>query len=352
MKEWYKRYYLKTGLAIAIIFPGIFVFDRTGEEVGKVLLVFFTFFSFILILWIYNSVFVDFGKILGTNAHKKYNGVYISILLSLLLSIPLYFAIGIVFRQERILFSSLFDNNFSAKSWFYIILRIVLFDVGLLIVKFMIDNNKEKQRFQLENEILKTEQLRAIHETFKQQVDPHFLFNSLNTLQSLVKQNDSEQTLQFIKELSMVYRYMLTRRDKNFVTIGEEVSFLKSYLYLLKIRFGEALNTIIEIDDNHLTTEMPVHTLQLLAENAVKHNVVGVKQPLVIRIKSHNNHLVVTNNLSPKQHAAESSGIGLQNINNRYLLLYGKEISITSNNGDFTVLLPIIDSNENTNYRG
>jgi LytS/YehU family sensor histidine kinase len=97
---------------------------------------------------------------------------------------------------------------------------------------------------------------------------------------------------------------------------------------------------------------MPVHTLQLLAENAVKHNVVGVKQPLVIRIKSHNNHLVVTNNLSPKQHAVESSGIGLQNINNRYLLLYGKEISITSNNGDFTVLLPIIDSNENTNYRG
>lgn len=337
-----RRYYVKTGLAIAVIFPATFVFDKTGKDLLQASLLFFTFFFFIFLLWLYNAAFVDFRKLLKGGAYRKWNSVYRNILISLLLSIPLYFTMGIIFRQEHILFTSLFDNNFSAKAWFYILLRIALFDAGLLMVKFIIDNNKEKQQIKLENEILKTEQLKAIHETFKQQVDPHFLFNALNTLQSLVRQQDTESSLQFIKELSRVYRYMLIRRESDYVSIGEEVEFLRSYLYLLKIRFGNAFDTVIAINEQHAATKMPVHTLQLLAENAVKHNVVTRRQPLLLEIRSAGNELVVKNNILPKQQAVESSGIGLQNINKRYNLLFGKDIGIVSTDGCFKVLLPII----------
>jgi sensor histidine kinase YesM len=347
-----KKYYLKTGFALAILFPGIFVFDKAGQDFVGASLLFFTIFFSIIILWIYNAIFVDFVKLLRSNSYKKFNPTYRNILISLFLALPLYFTLSIVFNQEHVLFSSLFESNFSGKALFYLILRVVMFDAGLLIIKFLIDNNREKQRFELENEVLKNEQLKATHEAFKQQVDPHFLFNSLNTLQSLVKQQETEQSLQFIKELSQVYRYMLTSRDKNFVTVGEEIEFLKSYLYLLKIRFGRAFSTIIKVDEKCASTSIPIHTLQLLAENAVKHNVVGKEEPLTLEIKSDDKHLIVSNNLLPKQHNVQGAGIGLQNINTRYSLLFGKEISISAANGHFTVLLPVINSHENINHRG
>lgn len=325
------------------MFPATFVFDKVGKDWIQASLLFFTFFFLIISLWLYNAAFVDFQKILRSGSSFRWHHIHRNIFFSLLLSVPLYFILGIIFRQEHILFTSLFESNFSAKAWFYIILRILLFDVGLLVVKFIIDNNKEKQRIKLENEVLKTEQIKATHETFKQQVDPHFLFNSLNTLQSLVKQQEIDNSLQFIRELSQVYRYMLIRRDRDYVSIGEEVDFLKSYLYLLKIRFGNAFNTIIQIDDKHIGTKMPVHTLQLLAENAVKHNMVTKRDPLLLEIVSEGNELVVKNNLLPKQQTAESAGIGLQNINKRYKMLFGKDICVTSAHGYFKVLLPIID---------
>jgi len=338
-----RKFYLRTGLTLAIIFPAIFVFDKTENNLIESGLLFFLFFFFILLLWLYNAIYIDFGKLLRSGNYRPGKAIYRHIVFSLLLSIPLYFTLGVIFRQEQVLFSSLFDNDYSLKAWFYILLRIVLFDVGLLIAKFIIDNNIEKQRIILENEILKTEQLRATHETFKQQVDPHFLFNSLNTLQSLVKQQHTEITLQFIRELSQVYRYMLIRRDNDYVSLGEEIDFLKSYLYLLKIRFGNSFNTVININEKHICTKIPVHTLQLLAENAVKHNSVTERNPLLLEITSANNELVVCNNILLKQQNVESSGIGLQNINKRYSLLFSKEITIIAENSYFKVLLPIID---------
>jgi sensor histidine kinase YesM len=348
--DFFKRYYIKTGVLLAIGFPGVFVFDKAGKDHINALMLFCTFFFLILILWIVNAIFINFTELLRNNNFRKLNKVYRNIALSLLSSVPLYFILGIIFRQEQLLFGSLFRTGFSAKSWFYIVLRIVLFDAGLLVVKFIIDNNKLKKDIERENGILKMEQLKATHETFKQQVDPHFLFNSLNTLQSLVKQHDTENTLRFIMELSQVYRYMLTRRAKDHVSVREEIDFLQSYLYLLKIRFGEAFHTVIDINSNHISSKIPVHTLQLLAENAVKHNAVNKKQPLVLEIRSEQDHLSVVNNLQPKNTAVYSSGIGLQNINNRYSLLFGKEISIFSDIGYFKVLLPIITGDENINY--
>jgi sensor histidine kinase YesM len=344
-----KRYNLLPGIVLAIFFPGVFVFDKSGKDMYSTVLLFFTFCSFILLLWVYNAVFVDFTRLLRDNDYLRFHPVYRNIFISFLLSVPLYFLLGIIFRQQHVLFSSLIESNFSAKAWFYAILRIVLFDAGLLVVKFIIDNNNEKQRYKLENEILKNEKLKAVHESLRQQVDPHFLFNSLNTLQSLVKQGNTDSSLDFIKELAFVYRYMLKQRDKELVPVGEELEFLKSYIYLLKIRFGDAFRATIAVNQDHISSKMPVHTLQLLAENAVKHNAVDKQKPLLLEIRSVNQGLVVSNNLLPKQQQTLGAGIGLQNISRRYALLFGKEICITNQDGFFKVILPIIDNHETVN---
>jgi two-component system, LytTR family, sensor kinase len=345
-----RKYYPKTGLALAIFLPGVFVFDRVGGDAVAALLLFLDIFFFILLLWLFNATYVDFSNPTAASLPNRKAALTRRVGLSLFLSLPLYYTLGLIFRQQDILFASLLNSNFSVKAWFYMVLRIMLFDVGLLAIKFFIDHNKEKQRIALENEVFKNEQLRATHESFRQQVDPHFLFNALSTMQSLVKQDQKENTLQFIGELSRVYRYMLIQRDRDIVSVGEEITFLESYLYLLHIRFGEAFQTEILVSELHRSTPVPVHTLQLLAENAVKHNVVSKRKPLRLCIQSVKDRLVISNNLRPKGNAGRNSGIGLQNIAKRYALLFEKEIYITATPESFTVSLPIIDRHENTDH--
>lgn len=349
----FKTSNLKAGVMIAVLLPGVFIFDKAGDSLLNKISLFLTFFLLILLLWTFNGAFINFTGLLRRGRYQKFHPTYLFIILSLVISVPLYFILGLLFQQEQLLFGALRSANYSFKSWFYIILRIMMFDAGLLILKLLIDNNKEKQLIKLENEKLKTEQLKAVHETFKQQVDPHFLFNALNTLQSLVKQRDTDNTLLFIQELSHVYRYMLTRRIKDFVTVADEIEFLQSYLYLLRIRFGQAFNTVITVSEEHMQSRMPVHTLQLLAENAVKHNIINRQQPLTLEITSENGHLSVKNNLSPKPQEVAGSGIGLTNINNRYSLLFGRQLTISSGDGYFKVMLPIVRAgagNLITNY--
>jgi two-component system LytT family sensor kinase len=135
---------------------------------------------------------------------------------------------------------------------------------------------------------------------------------------------------------------MLLHQDKKIVTIGEEIEFLRSYLYLLKIRFGDAINTEIVLPDELLKQSMPPNTLQLLIENAVKHNALSTKRPLCISIYTKDDYLVVRNNLQFKpQQTSTSSHFGLSNISNRYLLLNRKDIIIKRTEKDFLVLLPV-----------
>ena len=299
----------------------------------------------------FNFRYVNFASLIRRCGKQHHLVPYRSILFSLIASVVIYFFMAFAFRQKDLMLSSLKEEGYSAKAWFFMVLKIMMFDAGILIVKYLYDNNQEKQRILLENETLKMEQLQALHQTLKQQVDPHFLFNSLNTLQSLVKQN-AGQSLQFIKELSSVYRYMLVRRNKNTVTLREEIDFLNSYLYLLQIRFGNGLQTSIKIPDDEYTAVIPVYTLQLLAENAIKHNAITIQTPLLLSIYTKDNCLVVSNNILAKKHKSSASGIGLQNIQNRFRLLFQEEISIQLKDDRFTVLLPLIKTDENSDHRG
>ncbi len=191
-------------------------------------------------------------------------------------------------------------------------------------------------------EKLKTEQINTQYNSLKNQVNPHFLFNSLNALSSLVYE-DQDRAVEFIRKLSEVYRYVLETKDKEIVSVQEELEFLNAYLYLQKIRFGENLifNNTIEtvVLDNYV---VPI-SLQMLMENAIKHNVISNNKPLHVRVYNDGNYLYLENNLQEKLHK-DSTGIGLQNIKDRYTLLSDKPVLISNENNIFKVAVPIIKS--------
>lgn len=193
----------------------------------------------------------------------------------------------------------------------------------------------------LSMEKLKRESVAAQYESLKNQVNPHFLFNSLNVLTGLVYE-DADKSAKFIKQLADVYRYVLDTRGREVVTIEEELKFVNSYLYLQQIRFGDNLKVNINISD--LKKCLPPLALQMLIENAIKHNIVSSENPLTINIESTPEYLMVSNNLQRKTSLGEtSSGLGLENIRHRYQYLSDRPVNIVSNDELFKVELPWVD---------
>ena len=339
MKRFIDKYELKKGILLSIAFPTIFLaLDSNPSNIVSHFI-----FSFIVTFcfWTVNTILIDF-KNSKTTAGKRPLYFYTRLAASFILAIVIYIFTGLLLQRSGISLSPLRGNwGASFSSWFYLCMKIILFNSLIILIKYLFDINAEKRKIELENEVLKRENLNALHESLKQQVNPHFLFNSLNTLKSLTKRNPA-QALDYITELASVYRYMLLHHDKKNVTLGDEIDFLKSYLYLLKIRFGDAITTEISLPDELLNYSMPANTLQLLIENAVKHNALSLKKPLSISIAADNNYLTVKNNLRSKKEEPSSSHLGLSNISSRYLLLKGKDIIIKKTEEEFIVLLPIM----------
>ncbi|MCK8479524.1 histidine kinase [Psychroserpens algicola] len=181
----------------------------------------------------------------------------------------------------------------------------------------------------------------AKFDALKNQLDPHFLFNSLNVLTSLIEENP-KNAQKFTTSLSKVYRYVLEQKNKDLITVDEELNFARTYMSLLKMRFEDSI--IFEIPDQATNPESKVVplSLQLLLENAVKHNMVTSSKPLYIKIYELNGMLVVENNLQPKQIVKKSSGVGLENIKQRYKLLSNKTVSINQQANRFAVAIPML----------
>jgi len=200
---------------------------------------------------------------------------------------------------------------------------------------------------QSENEMIRNEQLErakveAELEALKNQIDPHFIFNSLNTLSHLIEEKPS-RAKQFNDTLADVYRYILQNKARDLVLLRDEMGFLESYFLLLKIRFENAVQLEKNVEDAALEYYLvPPISLQLLAENAIKHNEFSEESPLVFSITLENEELLVKNQLHKKQLRKPSSRIGLHNLNERYKLVTGKEISSIEDNGAFMVRLPVL----------
>lgn len=196
------------------------------------------------------------------------------------------------------------------------------------------------QQSKIDAERLQRENITGKYEALKNQVNPHFLFNSLNALTNLVYE-DQDRAVKFIKQLSEVYRYVLDTRDQEIVSLAQEIKFLESYIFLQQIRFENRLNIEMNItDQNAFVTPL---ALQMLIENAIKHNVVSADDPLKIRLYQHNGQVIVENNLQRKSVLGEpSAGVGLENIVKRYELLTDKKVEVIDGPDKFIVKLPLL----------
>ncbi|MBP6285820.1 MAG: histidine kinase [Ferruginibacter sp.] len=189
---------------------------------------------------------------------------------------------------------------------------------------------EERERFQLQ------------YDALKNQVNPHFLFNSFNALLNIVEDNPQEASV-LIKHLSQFYRKMTAYSQKELITLAEELELLNSYLFIQSKRYGSALQVTVNIDTElKRSTFIPPLVLQLLAENAVKHNTISKDKPLYINIVSEPGQLVMRNNISPKLEKEESEGVGLKNIQNRYRLLTNREVRQEETSNEFIIRLPLI----------
>ncbi len=242
------------------------------------------------------------------------------------------------FMKNQIPSLNTWYNSLSWSSWTFSFLITVMVSSILHGRNFLLS---WKQTI-LEAEKLKKEQAIAQYETLKTQVNPHFLFNSLNVLTTLVHK-DADVAEQFINQLSKVYRYILESRAQEIIGLDEEMRNLEAYVFLMKIRFGGNLQFDNQLIDNTKNYKVAPLTLQMLVENALKHNEISKLHPLSISVFFDQNFIVVRNNLQLKTNQNDSTGIGLSNIEARYSFLSSQPISVSEVDGFFTVKIPIIN---------
>jgi len=296
----------------------------------------FSFFMFVSLTYsnIWLSIWLDNQFPWLKNPAQR---LIISIVATLVISTGVVFFINFIFALLR-------NDNFTtvlSRNWRSMIL-------GPIFITFLISLLMHSRSFLLgwrqtaiDAEKLKGENITSQYETLKNQVNPHFLFNSLNTLTSLVHVNP-DLSVKFIKQLSDVYRYVLDSQNKEVVDLATEIKFVQAYVFLQQIRFGNDLKVNINVPANS-TIQIPPLSLQMLLENAVKHNIILEDEPLLVAIYvEEDQYIVVKNNLQMKNIGVESSGLGLKNIKARYEYLTSKPVHIGQTKTEFMVKLPVL----------
>jgi ligand-binding sensor domain-containing protein len=223
------------------------------------------------------------------------------------------------------------------RQWWFIALGLILISAVLYaLVRIRVKKIKSEER-------LKNERFRFEYDALKSQVNPHFLFNSFNALMGVIEDNPAEAG-EFVRHLSAFYRKMTAYRDKDIILLKEELGMLDTYLFIQKKRYGNALQATINVDAYvQENTSIPPLSLQLLAENAVKHNAISMESPLFLEIKVENSFLWVINNINPKIKEERGEGVGLQNIANRFRMLCNAPIIFENKNNKFIVKLPLLN---------
>lgn len=229
---------------------------------------------------------------------------------------------------------SVWDHFFQYEMRGYLLSVVIGFGFGALLFFYFEWNNALKR----ENK-LREEKLIFQYETLKNQVNPHFLFNSLNTLSSLVS-TDAQLAEQFIAKLSTIYRYIIENRDVDMISLPAEIDFVRDYFFLQKIRDNGKIELNIDIPEADQLEVLPI-SIQLLTENALKHNAATREKPLGIRISREEDYIVVQNEIRPKMHLEPSSNLGLKNLSERVNLVMGREVLIGRTDGKFIVKIPV-----------
>ncbi len=262
------------------------------------------------------------------------------------LGVMLVYTIGITTLINYIFIIIILQREFSAEviKDQFIPTSIVAVIVTLIISLFLHGRSFliSWRQAAINAEKLKTESIASRYESLKNQVNPHFLFNSLNALSNLVYE-DQDLAVKFIQKLSEVYRYVLDTREKEVVKLSDELAFLDSFIFLQKIRYEDNLQVSIDLPRN-IEIMIPPLSLQMLVENAIKHNIITDDEPLQITLfMEREDYIVVKNNLQKKNIREASAGIGLANIKSRYEFLTQKPVEVLHNSQEFSVKIPVLN---------
>ncbi|MCG2613357.1 histidine kinase [Terrimonas sp. NA20] len=236
----------------------------------------------------------------------------------------------------------LVSGFFYKTTWFWLIVAGSIFGVMYAVYAIRLRNQKRIYALNNRAELLEKEKAMVMYESLKQHLNPHFLFNSLTSLGSLIY-IDQKLAANFLQGLSRIYRYILLHRDKELVALSDEIRFCETYIQLQQTRFGDAFQVHLRVEENFHDLRIAPVTLQNLVENAIKHNIVTEEEPLVMEIFVNEfNQLIVQNNLNKKEFVETSNGQGLESLNTLYQHLAGKRIEIVETAGHFIVKVPLL----------
>ena len=353
MKLWYKELMRAAAIGVIIFFVLLFIAYLNGQEISwsYYLLVNFGY-TMLYSLSLYTvNAFIFFGlDVFLKEKRMSAKGLLLGFAISFVASLFVIFLLRIF---EDVIIEGESWKGFLAEeklSNYYVAMLItivVTFLVHLIYFYKRYQENKVKQQKIIAGTAS------AKFETLKNQIDPHFLFNSLNVLSALIEE-DPDSAQKFTTSLSKVYRYVLEQRDKELVSVHEELAFAQTYMNLLKMRFENSI--FFDLPDTIINTEAKVVplSLQLLLENTIKHNTVSQQKPLRIKIFEQNDYLVVQNEYRKKEVLSSRKGVGLQNIISRYAIISRRQVIIEKTEKFFTVKLPLLTKQvtimENTTY--
>lgn len=292
----------------------------------------------LLLSWIIWEVNVRMMKKLRNRWYRKDKNVHLDFVCRAALHMAFSFTFSMVYLAILLWATQSFQAEYLFKTSFAILVFVVI----VTCVYEILYLTKERETSALKAEELNYAKSEAELTALKNQIDPHFIFNSLNTLSHLI-QTAPDIAYHFNNNLATIYRYILFNKDKEFVLLKEELEFVSHNFYLFRIRYENAVNLRIEIAD--VNTEnylIPPISLQLLVENAIKHNEFSDEHPIDIFIHVDNNFVTVKNKMVPKKYFMPSPKIGLHNLSNRYQILTKKEIIIDETEGYFIVKLPLL----------
>lgn len=316
--------------AIFIIIPNIAIFSKEhtylGEAKHTAHILYFTFryVYFLMLVWVllrYNHL-----KLKTATFPKRLIPAFIITLIAYLVYI-------------------LFSVTFSPKpEWISGLLLFQFFVTFIFssLIGHVSQLNAEQRRKEKEIEILKSENLQSRYDALTNQINPHFFFNSLNGLTSLIRKKNEENALEYVNKMSDVFRYILQSDKKGLVTLGEELDFLKSFFYMMEIRFANKLVYINHVETENRDLKLPVLSLLPLIDNVVVHNTIDSEHKMEVMIcMNPDMELSVSNPLFPKLSSPDTNGTGLKNLENRFLLLMNKQIRVVNDGTRFTVYLPL-----------
>jgi LytS/YehU family sensor histidine kinase len=323
----------KLGIAIAITLFFKLLFFRIEEFLGLDVL----FIVAIVILILQGNQAID--NFLNTrytwieNARKR---LTIQSVLSIIFTSITLFALMYVLHQLRF-----GDGRIINRKMIEVFPSALLFTLALLAVKIGSEFFSALKNSLLETEKYKTENAIAQLQNLKNQLNPHFLFNNLSVLTSLVYKNQ-DKAADFINELAKVYRYVLDTKNSELVPLQEELEFLNHYIYLQKIRFEDSILFEMNIEESKKSNYLLPMCLQMLVENTIQHNETSQANPLHVLIYTQNNSLVIENPIRPRTNVVDSSKTGLKNIEMRYSFFTDEKVIVSNKGGIFKVILPLI----------